>query len=70
MTEENYTTIRSQLVREFWFMKSKRLYMSARARIRKIAALDFEMNGIPKEKTLAKFHYNDIKAKIEESQIN
>ena len=66
MTEENYTSVRSQLVREFWFLKSKRYYMSARARIRKIADLDFEMQGTPKETTFAKFHYNDIKSKIEE----
>ena len=61
---EYFREQRAKLVREFWFLKSKRLYMSAKARIRKIADLDFESRGIPKEVTMEKFHYNDIKSNV------
>ena len=60
MSEENYTSTRAGLVREFWFLKSKRLYMSAKARVRKIAELDLEYKGIPREETLKKFNYSNI----------
>jgi hypothetical protein len=61
MTEEMYTNYRASLVREFWFLKSKRLYLSARARVRKIADLDFEYSGTPKVQTLQKFNYDKIR---------
>ena len=63
MNEEAYTERRAQLVKEFWFLKSKRLYMSAKARVRKIAELDLEYKGVPKEETLKKFKYDQIKLK-------
>lgn len=62
MTEEKYTEQRAKLVNEFWFLKSKRLFLSAKARIRKIADLDFEQKGIDREITLEKFNYNKIKS--------
>jgi hypothetical protein len=58
---EYFREQRAKLVREFWFLKSKRLYMSAKARVRKIADLDMEHKGIPREVTLEKFHYYSIK---------
>ena len=61
MTEENYKEHRAKLVREFWFLKSKRLYLSAKARVRKIADLDFEYKGIDREITMQKFSYDKIK---------
>ena len=60
---EYYKEQRAKLVREFWFLKSKRLYLSARARVRKIAEMDFEMMGIPVKETLDKFKYENIKDK-------
>ena len=61
MTEEQYTAQRAKLVSEFWYLKSKRLFLSAKARIRKIADLDFEQKGIDREITKQKFNYNKIK---------
>lgn len=63
MSEENYTSTRAGLVREFWFLKSKRLYMSAKARVRAIARLYLEYKGIPKEDTYQKFNYSKIGSK-------
>jgi hypothetical protein len=61
MTEKQFTAQRAKLVNEFWFLKSKRLYLSAKARIRKIAELDFQYKGIDREVTKQKFNYNKIK---------
>lgn len=61
MTEEQFTEIRAKLVSEFWFLKSKRLYLSAKARIRKIADLDYVHRGVPREDTFQKFNYSKIK---------
>lgn len=61
MTLETYIQYRSRLVSEFWFLRSKRLYLSARARVRKIADLDFAYSGIPREQTFHEFHYYEIK---------
>lgn len=55
--------MRANLVREFWFLKSKRLYMSAKARVRKIADLDLEYSGTPREETYQKFNYSKIGSK-------
>ena len=60
MTEQQYTARRAELTREFWFLKSKRLHLSAKARVRKIADLDFEQKGTPREETLRKFNYNHL----------
>jgi hypothetical protein len=62
MSEEQYTQQRAKLVNEFWFLKSKRLYLSARARIRKIADLDYEQLGVDREVTKQKFNYKKIKS--------
>lgn len=67
MSEDYFREQRTKLVREFWFLKSKRCYLAAKARVRKIADLDFEFKGIPKEETLRKFSYDQIKQK--EKQI-
>ena len=65
MNEDYYREQRAELVKQFWFLKSKRLYLAAKARVRKIAELDFEFKGIPKEETLKKFKYDSIKSKGE-----
>ena len=61
MTEEQFTTQRAKLVNEFWYLKSKRLFLSAKARIRKIADLDYQYKGIDRETTKQKFCYYKIK---------
>lgn len=63
MNEETYFERRTQLVKEFWFNKSKRCYLVCKARIRAIAKLDLEYKGVPKEETLKKFKYDQIKLK-------
>ena len=60
MNTEQYNERRKELVNEYWFLKSKRLYLSAKARLRKIADLDFEQKGTPKAETLQKFNYEKI----------
>lgn len=60
MLEIDYHARRSKLVSEFLFLKSKRLYRSAAARVRKIAELDFEQCEIDKKKTLADFRYEEL----------
>lgn len=60
MNEEYYIERRSQLIKEFWFNKSKRCKMNARARIRAIAKLDFQQKGIPIKETYDKFHYAEL----------
>jgi len=62
MTEEKYNEQRTKLVNEFWFLKSKKLYLSAKARIRKIADLDFEQKDINRDVTYQKFNYDKIKS--------
>ena len=63
MNEEYFREKRASLVREFWFLKSKRCYLAAKARIRAIARLDLEYKGIPIETTYDKFGYDKIKSK-------
>jgi len=60
MTEEYYTQHRAKLVNEFWFLKSKRCPLSAKARVRKIASLDYEHRGVDKSVTKQKFNYDKI----------
>ena len=60
MDEQLYNARRAKLVSEFLFLKSKRLYRSAAARVRKIAELDFEQCEIDKKKTLADFRYEEL----------
>lgn len=61
MTEEKYQSYRHQLTVESLELRKRRCYLSAKARIRKIAELDLEHKGIPKEETLQKFNYYNIK---------
>jgi hypothetical protein len=60
MTPQDYNARRAKLVTEFNFLKSKRLYRSAAARVRLIAQLDLEYDNIPIEKTKAIFNYNSL----------
>lgn len=62
MSEEQYTQQRAKLVKEFWFLKSKKLYLSAKARIRAIADLDFSQKGIDRDVTYQRFNYDKIKS--------
>ena len=62
MNEDYYREQRAELVKQFWFLKSKRLYMSAKARVRKIAELDLEFKGTPKEETYSRFNYDKIRS--------
>ena len=60
MTEKNYSQRRAELVSQFNTMLSLRLWMSARARIRKIADLDYEHRGIDREVTKEMFNYKKL----------
>lgn len=64
MTEKQYIAQRAKLINEFWFLKSKRLFLSARARVRKIADLDYEKYGTDREETKQKFNYYRIKTDV------
>ena len=57
MTDEMYYERRAQLEKEYWVARSNRCHLVAKARIRKIAQLDFEQFGIPVEETKEKFNY-------------
>jgi hypothetical protein len=61
MTQKMYATRRASLVREFYFLQSKHCHLSAKARIRQIAKLDFEFSGIPIEETKQLFNYDRIR---------
>jgi hypothetical protein len=41
-------------------MKSKRLHLTAKARVRAIADLDYEYAGIDREETKKKFNYDKL----------
>ena len=58
MTEEQYQARRRELALEVVELRSKRLHLTARARIRKIAELDYQFKGTPKEETLKRFNYD------------
>lgn len=60
MSEEQYTERRAALVNEFWFLKSKRCKLAAKARVRAIADLDYEYAGIDREVTKEKFKYSTL----------
>lgn len=57
MTEEQYQSRRHELAVEAMYLRSIRCPLSAKARIRKIAELDLEHKGIPKETTFKNFNY-------------
>lgn len=59
MDKERYTTLRAQLVSELWREIGMHHRFNARARIRRIADLDFQHLGVPKEETLRQFNYDD-----------
>lgn len=61
MTEKNYTHRRAELVSQLNTMLSLRLWLCARARIRKIADLDYEHRGIDREVTKEMFNYQKLK---------
>jgi len=60
MLPEDYRARRAKLVSEFLRMKQLRLYRSAAARVRQIAKLDYEFDGVPIEKTKAIFDYENL----------
>lgn len=60
MTAEDYAIRRAKLVSEFNFLKNKRLYLSAKSRIRMIADLDYEYDKIDREKTKRAFDYYSL----------
>lgn len=57
MTEEAYFNQRHKLVEEVMFLRQRHCNLSARARIRKIADLDFEQRGIDRSVTYKNFNY-------------
>ena len=60
MNEQYYKIHRAKLIREFYFLKGKRLNRSAAARVRLIAKLDHEQNGTPIEETKRLFKYDEL----------
>lgn len=60
MDKETYRSVRSSLVTDYYRCLKLRLWLCARARVRKIAALDFEQEKIPVEVTKQLFDYNKI----------
>ena len=64
MSPKVYAKRRAELLKEYLEMKRMRLYLCARARVRKIAKLDFEYDGTPIEETYRRFDYkSENKAK-------
>lgn len=51
MTENYYTQRRAELMSQLWFELKLHNKRNARARIRRIAELDYAERGIPKEQT-------------------
>ena len=60
MNQERYRQHRAELIRDFYFQKSRHCRLNARARIRAIAKLDFEYSGTPIEETKEFFHYGEL----------
>lgn len=61
MNEEQYTARRAQLVKEYNHLVSNHCHLCAKARVRKIADLDYEVKGIDKEETKRSFRYYNLK---------
>lgn len=61
MNEEQYTARRAQLVKEYNHLVSSHCHLCAKARVRKIADLDYEVKGIDKEETKRSFGYYNLK---------
>lgn len=60
MTPQDYNARRAKLVSEFNFLKSKRLFRCAAARVRLIAQLDLDYDNTPIEKTKRLFGYDSL----------
>lgn len=60
MLQQDYAARRAKLVSDFLFLRSKGMKLSAKARIRKIADLDFEYDGTDREKTKRIFGYDQL----------
>lgn len=58
MTDQHYTALRAQLIAELWREIAMHHRLNARARIRRIADLDYQHLGIPKEETYELLHYD------------
>lgn len=56
---DHYTRRRADLMRQLWFECKLHHRLNARARIRRIADLDYQHLGIPKEETYRQFNYDD-----------
>ena len=61
MNEEQYAARRAQLIKEYNHLVSSHCHLCAKARVRKIADLDYEVKGIDKEITKQKFNYYEAK---------
>ena len=59
MNTTRYQEQRNQLLMEILRLRTIHCPLSAKARIRKIANLDLEHRGIPREKTMASLGYYD-----------
>lgn len=59
MVEDTYKAKRAKLLSEYEFLKRKRLYLSAKARLRKVAELEKDWSGKPMEETLRELGYYD-----------
>lgn len=59
MTDQHYTALSAQLISELWREIAMHHRLNARARIRRIADLDYQHLGIPKEETYRQFNYDD-----------
>ena len=61
MNEEQYAARRAQLIKEYNHLISSHCHLCAKARVRKIAELDYEVKGIDKEETKRSFRYYNLK---------
>lgn len=57
MTQQQYLVRLSALEDDVIRLRNIHCNLSAKARIRKIAKLELEFNGIPEQKTLEKYNY-------------
>lgn len=63
MTYNDYYQRRLSLVNEIEWLLSLRLYLCARARIRRLAELEYNYNGSDKEITKQQYNYYSLKPK-------
>lgn len=57
MTQQQYLVRKSALEDDIIRLRMIHCNLSAKARIRKIAKLEFDFNGIPEKETLEKYNY-------------